>query len=338
MPPLRTSTSSSRVSSGSSATSHPFPHRTLPWKNATADTAADGASSAMEVDNVEDDMEVDNDSDSDSTEFLAPDFISPSLARTRRLNLVTFHNRVSRNRKSCWIWHVGDEIDEQGVQKWRCGLCSGDIVKCYTISSTCHIKRHLEEAHGFANENRLAAIGHGQSTLDRHFLFERPDPAVFKRKLVDFFLVCRLPFHVVESPYFHALFDHNSAIASMVPHCSDTLKNWSLFRHESAQGSVKTALAEARSIIHYALDCWTSSNSLPIVAIVAHFADKLGRLQKALLALRELDGILLIRRTLMYRASHWRATGCICFGRRSRIWNHHSPWLFCDGQCVQQRR
>jgi hypothetical protein len=243
-------------------------------------------------------------------------FRSASIARRSIANCVSLRVREqnrpgNRSRKSSWIWHVGDEITEDGVVKWRCGLCQGDMVKRYTLSSTCHIKKHLEESHGFENDNRLrlAAIGPGQPTIDRYLLNARPDPVVFKRQLVDFFLVCRIPFHVIESPYFHALFESNSTLANAVPKCSDTVRNWALGRSDSAKEEVKVKLARARSLIHLAIDCWTSSNNLPIIGIVGHFADELGHFQKVLLALRELQGPILIRISLICRPPYRRQDG-----------------------------
>ena len=50
---------------------------------------------------------------------------------------------------------------------------------------------------------------------------------------------------------------------------------------------IKQKLAESLSKIHFTTDVWTSPNKTHYQAITAHFVDKLGRLQKATLAMRE---------------------------------------------------
>jgi len=247
----------------------------------------------MEIDAVEPHVDNGADSDNEDSDYT---LVSPNLARAQRrhFDVVAFREH-NRTRKSSWIWHVGDQIEENGVEKWRCGLCKGDTVKRYTLSSTCHIKRHLEESHGFATDNRLAAIGPGQSTLDRYLLTARPDPAAFKRKLIEFFIVCRIPFHLVESAYFRALFEHNSTIANAVPNSSDTIRAWTLNAFDNAKDQLRAILGSSRSKIHISIDGWTSPNLLPIIGIVGHWADTNGRFQKGLLALRELEGLPLIQ-------------------------------------------
>lgn len=329
MPSRRTSTSSSRLSCGTGVgasrlldaerqlQSTPLT-RTLPWNTSRAlefegPTEDDNDDDdAMEVDSaIHSDDFPDHDETDESHDFVDLT-ISPTVAATRRARASAICME-GRTRASSWIWHLGDEVERDGGKKWKCGLCRGHSVKEYSLGSTCHIRRHLRDKHQFVSETRLGAITPGQATIDRYLNNNRIDPIVFKRAVVDFFLTCRIPFHVAESPAFHALIDSVSTTTPAIPKSADTIRNWVLTRYQAAKAELRLKLAKSRSLITISLDCWTSPNKLAIIAVVAHWADEYAKFQKAVLALRELAGIflslILLTRRPPYRGSYCSSIG-----------------------------
>jgi len=61
--------------------------------------------------------------------------------------------------------------------------------------------------------------------------------------------------------------------------------------YEKERKEIEKSLPRARSLIHFTMDLWTSLNHLALLGIVAHFVDSTGYLNRALLALREIEGV-----------------------------------------------
>jgi hypothetical protein len=298
MAPTRTSLPRSGTGVGRRASTAST--RTLPWTHTTQSTTQttepEPSTDVASDDGNDNDSNDDGDESEESDDFVDLT-VSPTLIAQRRQSA----RAANHHKASSWIWHVGDEVNEGGVFKWRCNLCIGDHAKRYSFGSTCHIRQHLRKSHQFIPDGptRLSPITPGQLTIDRYLQNTRIDIAAFKAAMVDFFLVCRIAFSVSESAQFHALLNSvsTSITAIPIPRCADTVRNWSLSRFESAKFEFKTTLASSRSLIHLSLDCWTSSNNLAMIGVVAHWADEKGRFQNALLALRELSGLYLLMKS-----------------------------------------
>jgi len=61
--------------------------------------------------------------------------------------------------------------------------------------------------------------------------------------------------------------------------------------YEKERKEIEKSLPRARSLIHFTMDLWTSPNHIALLGIVAHFVDSTGCLNRALLALREIEGV-----------------------------------------------
>ena len=79
--------------------------------------------------------------------------------------------------------------------------------------------------------------------------------------------------------------------AEMLPASSSTVQRWITTSYQNGRNEIEKSLHQARSRIHYTMDMWTSPNHLGLFAIVAHFVDRNGLLNCALLALREVEGV-----------------------------------------------
>ena len=77
----------------------------------------------------------------------------------------------------------------------------------------------------------------------------------------------------------------------MLPASSSTVQRWITTSYQNERKEIERSLHQARSQIHYTLDMWTSPNHLGLLGIVAHFVDRQGQLNRALLALREVEGV-----------------------------------------------
>jgi len=61
--------------------------------------------------------------------------------------------------------------------------------------------------------------------------------------------------------------------------------------YEKEKKEIEKSLPKAQSLIHYTMDFWTSPNHLALFGIVVHFVDSNGCLNRALLVLREIEGV-----------------------------------------------
>ncbi|TKA54703.1 hypothetical protein B0A49_13065 [Cryomyces minteri] len=129
-----------------------------------------------------------------------------------------------------------------------------------------------------------------KETADRT-LFEAVDRAAFNEALCQLICLRNLPFNCVEWPELRALLITVNYAADDVFCDSHTTVSHLLLRSFTAHRSViAQKLYHALSKIHFTVDAWTAPNHTAYQAIVAHFVDESGSLQKALLALPEHRG------------------------------------------------
>jgi len=77
----------------------------------------------------------------------------------------------------------------------------------------------------------------------------------------------------------------------MLPASSSTVQRWITTSNENERNEIEKSLHQARSRIHYSMDMWTSPNHQGLLGIVAHFVDRNGLLNRALLALWKVEGV-----------------------------------------------
>jgi hypothetical protein len=82
----------------------------------------------------------------------------------------------------------------------------------------------------------------------------------------------------------------NEDVEAALPANGDTIRNWTMETFYNEQQQVKQAVQSAASKIHFTVDLWTSSNSLALLGMIAHYFTENGQLCQSVLALRELEG------------------------------------------------
>jgi hypothetical protein len=65
---------------------------------------------------------------------------------------------------------------------------------------------------------------------------------------------------------------------------------WVLNQYKIEKERIQSQLHSSRYKIHITLDIWTSPNSIPILAIIAHYISEDNKLESSVLALREIQG------------------------------------------------
>ena len=96
---------------------------------------------------------------------------------------------------------------------------------------------------------------------------------------------------LVECPEFRAFLTYlNSNINVYLANSHVTIGSWVLNQFKIEKERIRLRLHGSRSKIHISLDIWTSLNSIPILAIIAHYISEDNRLESSLLALKEIKG------------------------------------------------
>jgi len=90
--------------------------------------------------------------------------------------------------------------------------------------------------------------------------------------------------------FYDLLYAIRPEAAEMLPASASTIRAWIVRSYDTERQMIQKSLGKSRSRIHFTTDLWTSPNHLALLGIVAHYTDENGRLNKALLALREIVG------------------------------------------------
>jgi hypothetical protein len=116
-----------------------------------------------------------------------------------------------------------------------------------------------------------------------HTLF---DPKMNQLLLLDWLTHDNLPFNLVNSDRFRRLLLYNnpSLQEGQIP-TGKTLVNLLSNEYERALGPLRTVLQNARSMIHFTFDGWTSRQNTSFLGINAHFIDRDWKQWRILLAL-----------------------------------------------------
>ena len=129
--------------------------------------------------------------------------------------------------------------------------------------------------------------GAEQST--RNILKAAAIPDNIKQALLRLIILHDLPLNAVEWPQLHTFVHTINYMASNVIWTSRSGLTKALERNfELKQEVVKQQLQDAVSLVHLCTDTWHSPNRKELQGTTAHFVDKHGKLQKALLALDEM--------------------------------------------------
>lgn len=226
---------------------------------------------------------------------------------------------LERHRTSA-IWnHMPDSnpqtmyYNDQGHPIWKCMHCS----RVYKESGGTRIViRHLRQFHsidmtsprqekrkrvGGAIEKAMGRAAETGGYKRRRLEVEaveavvkdeyKIDPNVLELLFVRWIACDSIPLASVESDEFRAILTYISKdINTWLPSSANTVRKWVIRTFEAEKKSKIAELAAARSKIHISCDLATSTNNLPIMAIIANYVSADGVLSKALLSLTEVDG------------------------------------------------
>ena len=116
------------------------------------------------------------------------------------------------------------------------------------------------------------------------------DPAVFEHLYVQWITACGIPFHMVIQEKFRALLYYlNPEIDTWLPSHPATIQEWTIHIYNTEKQQIKAEVQSALSKVHFTVDFWTSTNSLAIIGMIAHYITDSGHLGHSVLALQELD-------------------------------------------------
>jgi hypothetical protein len=183
-----------------------------------------------------------------------------------------------------------NEIEERPDPKWIwCKHCPN-----YSAQNTTNMRQHLARIHGIsiakisdsgirttATETvealytkLLLQLGNSKDDLDKEILRRTVNQQVIDQTLLDLIIVRRLPFSCVEWPEWHAIVQAlNPQGQVFMPISHSTIKkrveNW----FPQAKDIVRKRLQSSQTIIHLAVDIWTSPSHDLLLAVCAAFVD-----------------------------------------------------------------
>jgi hypothetical protein len=219
---------------------------------------------------------------------------------------------TNTRKRTCYAFnHMPDEDPETkyynwktGSLEWRCQYCP----KKYALNGGTRIlKAHLRSTHGIndqspreiTHQKRQLSIEETLNTAEQHPRLRRrlngpteslqgdPVEILFVRMLAS----ANLPLRLVESPEFRDfVFYLNKDIDSHLPSHHTTITGWITRQRTTQENYQRQRLHSARSLIHLSIDAGLSPNNKPLIVIFAHYIGEDGQLEKALLAVKEIQG------------------------------------------------
>ena len=130
-----------------------------------------------------------------------------------------------------------------------------------------------------------------EATNKRRKIHESFDLATFQQLFIRWISRYSIPYRMSTIPEFRDLLAFlNEDVEAALPANGDTIRNWTMETFYNKQQQVKQAVQSAASKIHFTVDLWTSSNSLALLGMIAHYFTENGQLCQSVLALRELEG------------------------------------------------
>ncbi|KAJ5267673.1 hypothetical protein N7478_010481 [Penicillium angulare] len=177
----------------------------------------------------------------------------------------------TRLKERSWVWKYYQTTPESGT--WKLGDKERPELKHRCI--------HLQQTH------KLFQDGHSerQGPLSSWITKEKKLP--FEEAILDWIISTCQPFTCVEQPSFRAMLrsvDFEASIPS-----ADTVSRRLDLRLDALDGELRTLMASASSIA-LSLDGWTSQNSLPMLAINAHWMSSAFQQHRACIEFVEITG------------------------------------------------
>jgi len=201
----------------------------------------------------------------------------------------------ARSKERSWIWKYYLTTPEPGT--WRLGIKERSELKhlCIVSPSTCRffrfasklrssttaLKQHLQQAHKLFQDGLSECQGPLSSWISK----ETKLP--FEEALLTWITSTFQPFTCVEEPSFKAMLRSTGSQES-VP-SADTVSRRLNLRLDALDSELRVLMSSASSIA-LSLDGWTSQNSLPMLAINAHWMSSDFQQYRACIEFVEIEG------------------------------------------------
>lgn len=117
------------------------------------------------------------------------------------------------------------------------------------------------------------------------------DPRRFRQLFVRWISSSHISFAHVENTEFQELLQYIAPSALvLIPQSGNTVRSWIVEEFNRCRVQLKENLKATQGQIHLSFDLWTSSNSLPMLAVVGHWTSNSATVTTTLLGLRRLQG------------------------------------------------
>jgi hypothetical protein len=253
----------------------------------------------------------------DSVQF--QDLLDEPSPEASRSSTPSEPTKTKRKRKA-WVFNHMDGTDDMqrvfynsdGKEVWPCRYCAkSGKKKEYLISGgTKNISDHLEASHSiYENSPMEKRIQQQQQSIQdamdsaqlnpnkkrklmEEVIDEKPlDGATLEALFVRWVASNNQALRLVECPEFRAFLTYlNSNVNVYLANSHATAGSWVLNQFRIEKERIRLRLHSSRSKIHVSLDIWTLPNSIPILAIIAHYISEDNKLESSLLALKEIEG------------------------------------------------
>lgn len=205
---------------------------------------------------------------------------------------------ASTSRKASWVWkHFRTEIpagvtykDKHGHEKQEARhYCQYLGCRKYYSDSTrqgslTNMSNHLN-VHGIM---KASAAPKTSQQLITSFTSQPNPKASLEENLLNWVITDFQPFNVLENPAFQKIF--SDASLSFPPSSARTIRRRIEAKFIESRASLMLELKENCVSLALSLDCWTSNNGHPILAIVGYYVDKQWACRRRVLEFMELQG------------------------------------------------
>ena len=165
----------------------------------------------------------------------------------------------------------------------------------YCDSTTSHMIEHMQDEHHIDKNGSIAfkqpLLSFSSAIKSSGSLITPLDPDKFRILLIKWIICQHISFRQVESKQFRNLITYCSPVLeSILPQSSDTIRNWVLKEFHKYQKNLTDSFSSFTGPVYISFDLWTSSNSLSLIGVVAHWIDNFHIIRTCLLGLQQIKG------------------------------------------------
>jgi hypothetical protein len=225
----------------------------------------------------------------------------PYRGRQWKIHEKTAH----KNGKMAWIWSVGAEVRESNKPSlknpyWLCLRCwCSQRVEIKGTTSTSPAIQHMLIEHQLTQTGPIekpeappqTALQSVERPVSFSNLVTQVSVTAMNQALITWIILAHIALNCVENDAFRAFIQLlNPSLFEYLYHTGASIKVLILRDFAARKERVRQRLSKSKSKIHISFDLWTSSNSLAMLGIVAHYLDESLVSKSLIIAMRELKG------------------------------------------------